>query len=285
MSDADADDLRAAQREHWSRAALGWTRRRPEVQRFAEPVSRWMLHAVQLAPGQRVLELAAGAGETGLIAAQRIGPGGTLVATDMAEEMLEGIRSRAEELGLDNVETRRMELEWIDAPAASFDAVLCRWGLMFAVDVEAALREIRRVLKPGGRLAAATWSGPEENQWGTAIQRTLLEQGHVDAPPDLDAPGPFRLREPSALVELARSAGLADVEVEPIDIVVAYGSVDEFLGVQRDLSVALSDVLERVDERSRTALRDGVAEKLAPHTAHDGSVRIPGRALGLAAGA
>jgi SAM-dependent methyltransferase len=280
---SDAEETRAAQREHWARAAPGWTRRRPEVQRFAQPVSEWMLDSAQLAPGQRVLELAAGAGETGLLAAQRIAPGGTLVATDMAEEMLEGIRSRADELGLDNVETRRVELEWIDAPAASFDAVLCRWGLMFAVDVEAALREIRRVLKPGGRLAAATWSGPEDNQWGTAIQRTMLEQGHIEAPPDPDAPGPFRLRDPEALVELAQSAGLVEVEIEPIDIVIAYDSLDAFFEVQRDLSVMLSDALARVDERSRAALYDGVAEKLAEFTAQDGSVRIPGRSLGRAA--
>ena len=280
---SDAEETRAAQREHWARAAPGWTKRRTEVQRFAEPVSRWMLDSAQLAPGQRVLELAAGAGETGLLAAQRIAPGGTLVASDMAEEMLSGIESRAAELGLDNVETRRVELEWIDAPAAEFDAVLCRWGLMFAVDVEAALREIRRVLKPGGRLAAATWSGPEDNQWGTAIQRTLLEQGHVEAPPDPDGPGPFRLRDPAALIELARSAGLAEVVIEPIDIAMTYESVDALLEVQSDLSVLLTEALGRVDERSRAALRDGVAEKLAQFTADDGSVRIPGRALGLAA--
>jgi SAM-dependent methyltransferase len=280
---SDAEETRAAQREHWARSAPGWTRRRREVQRFAEPVSQWMLESAQLAPGQRVLELAAGAGETGLLAAQQIVPGGTLVASDMVEEMLDGIRSSAEELGLDNVETKRIELEWIDAPAASFDVVLCRWGLMFPVDVEAALREIRRVLKPGGRLAAATWSGPDDNQWGTAIQRTMLEQGHIEAPPDPDGPGPFRLRDPAALIALAQSAGFAEIEVEPIDIVVAYDSLDAFLEVQRDLSVMLADALARVDERSRAALRDGVAEKLAAYTAEDGSVRIPGRALGLAA--
>jgi SAM-dependent methyltransferase len=281
----DADELRAQQREFWARAAPGWASRREEMQRFAEPVSRWLLDAARLAPGHRVLELAAGAGETGLLAAERVGPEGQLVATDMAEGMVESIKARAEELGLGNVEARQMELEWIDAPAASFDAVLIRWGLMFPLDVEAALREIRRVLKPGGRLAAATWSDPEDNPWGTAIQRTLLEQGHVDAPPDPDGPGPFRLRDPVALADLAYSAGFADVEVEPIDLVMSYESLDAFMAVQRDLSVALGAALDRVDERSRRALYEGIAEKLAPFIAEDGALRMPARALGLAASA
>ena len=280
-----AEELRAAQREHWSRAAPGWTRRRAEVQVFAQPASDWILDAAGLAPGQRLLELAAGAGETGLLAAQRVLPGGTVVESDLAEEMLEGIRERASELGLDNVETKRIELEWIDAAAAEFDAVLCRWGLMFPVDVEAALREIRRVLKPGGRLAAVTWSAPEDNPWAGSVTRTLVEQGHVDAPPDPDAPGPFRLRDPAALTELAYAAGFAEVAVEPIALTMAYDSLDHMLSIQGDLSVALADALSRVNERSRQALRDGIAEKLAPFTGEDGSLRIPALALGLRASA
>jgi SAM-dependent methyltransferase len=207
------------------------------------------------------------------------------VESDLAEEMLDGIRARAEELGLDNVEVKRIELEWIDAGAAEFDAVLCRWGLMFPVDVEAALREIRRVLKPGGRLAATTWAAPEENPWAGALTRTLLEQGHLDAPPDPDAPGPFRLRDPDALSELAYSAGFAEVLIEPIHLTMAYDSIDHLLTVQGDLSVALSDTLGRIDDRSRQALRDGIAEKVARFAAQDGSLRLPAVSLGLRAAA
>jgi ubiquinone/menaquinone biosynthesis C-methylase UbiE len=280
----DADDVRAQQRESWARAAPAWTRRRDELQRFAAPVSEWILEHAELEEGERVLELAAGAGETGFLAAQRVGPTGTLVSTDVAEEMLEGGRARAQELGLDNVEFKPMELEWIDAPTASFDAVLCRWGLMFALDVEAALREIRRVLKPGGRLAAATWSVREKNPWATTLQDVLLEQGHIE-PPDPRAPGPFRLNDPAQLAELAESAGLFDPVVEPIALEMSYPSFDTYFEVQSDISMGLREALARVDERSRTALRDAVRERLEPFTADDGELRIPALALGFSAAA
>jgi SAM-dependent methyltransferase len=280
----DADDVRAQQRESWSRAAPAWTRRRDELQRFAAPVSEWILEHAELEEGERVLELAAGAGETGFLAAQRVGPTGTLVSTDVAEEMLEGGRARAQELGLDNVEFKPMELEWIDAPTASFDAVLCRWGLMFALDVEAALHEIRRVLKPGGRLAAATWSVRDKNPWATTLQDVLLEQGHIE-PPDPGAPGPFRLHDPAQLAELAGSAGLFDPVVEPIALEMSYPSFDTYFEVQSDLSMGLRDALARVDERSRTALRDAVRARLEPFTADDGELRIPALALGFSAAA
>jgi SAM-dependent methyltransferase len=281
---SDTDDARARLRDNWSRAAPGWTARRDDVQRFGAPVSEWILDHADLQPGHRVLELAAGAGETGFLAAQRVGPTGVLVSTDVAEEMLEGGRARAEELGLTNVEFKPMELEWIDASAASFDAVLCRWGLMFALDPEAALREIRRVLKPGGRLAAATWSTLDDNPWITALQGVLLEQGHME-PPDPDAPGPARLADPAQLVELAASAGFTEPEVDRIPVEVRAPSFDDYFAVQADLSIGLRDALARVDERSKSALREGVRERVAPFTTEGGEVRIPGVALGFAASA
>src|SRR5947199_5705401 len=97
------------------------------------PVSRWMADAVRPQPGLRVLELAAGAGDTGFLAAELIRPGGTLICSDAAETMLEVARGRAAELGIDNVEFKRIELGWIDLETASVDRILCKWGVMLTV--------------------------------------------------------------------------------------------------------------------------------------------------------
>src|SRR5919199_946166 len=186
----DAEAYRADSRERWEAAAPGWAREREAFQRDAIVVSRWMLDAAHLQPGHTVLELAAGVGDTGLMAAELVAPDGKAIITDGAEAMLEAARARAKEVGATNVEIRAMEAEWIDLPTASVDAVLCRWGYMLLADPEAALRETRRVLRPGGRVALAAWTGREENTWSAAGPDALIARGHMAEPP-ADAPGQF----------------------------------------------------------------------------------------------
>ena len=144
----------------WDRAAAGWGKRADRVAQWGMPVSVAMVDALALQPGQRVLELAAGPGDTGFMAAELIRPGGTLVSSDGAEPMLDVARERARQSGIENVEFAQLELEWIDLPTASVDAVLCRWGIMLIVDPAAAAGEIRRVLRAGGRAALAVWDVP-----------------------------------------------------------------------------------------------------------------------------
>ncbi len=124
----------------------------------------------RLQPGQRVLELAAGLGETGMLAAELVAPLGGVVVSDQAEAMLEGARARALELGLSNVEFQVLNAEWIDLPVASVDAVLCRWGYMLMADPAAALAETRRVLRPGGRVALAVWDALAAQPVGAAAR-------------------------------------------------------------------------------------------------------------------
>ena len=127
-----------------------------------------MVAAIDPQPGQRVLELAAGMGETGMLAAELVAPVGGVVISDQAEAMLEGARRRAQELSLSNLEFQVLNAEWIDLPLASIDAVLCRWGFMLLADPGAALAECRRVLRPGGRLALAVWDRIEANPWASS---------------------------------------------------------------------------------------------------------------------
>ena len=185
MSPADPDELRANSRESWERTAAGWGKQADRIRDWGLPVSVTMVDALALQPGDRVLELAAGPGDTGFMAAELITPGGTLICSDGAEAMLTVARERAAAAGLRNVEFRQLELEWIDLDAASVDAVLCRWGIMLVVDPAAAALEIRRILRPGRRAAFAVWDEAERNPWATIAGRTMVALGHAE-PPDPD---------------------------------------------------------------------------------------------------
>jgi ubiquinone/menaquinone biosynthesis C-methylase UbiE len=230
------------------------------------------------------LELAAGPGDTGFLAAELIHPGGTLICSDAAEAMLGVARARARELGSRNVEFKRLELEWIDLPTASVDAVLCRWGLMLSVDPGAALQEARRVLRPGGRIALAVWDRPERNPWATIPQRTLLELGHTPAP-DPNAPGMFALADAARLQEMLESAGFVEVLVERLELGRAYGGVEEFIEETSDLSRFFAEATQALSDEERAAVAERIRALAEPFTAADGSVRLPGRSLVAAASA
>src|ERR671933_2758181 len=281
----DAEAYRADARERWEAAAPGWARAREALQRDAMPVSRWMLDAAQLQPGHTVLELAAGPADTGLMAAELVAPGGRALITDNADAMVEAARRRAEEVGARNVEIRPMEAEWIDLPAASVDAVLCRWGYMLLADPEAALRETRRVLKPGGRVALAAWAGPEANPWFAVMGRVFIERGLM-APEPPDMPGPLAFgRRPGQIDELLDGAGFDDIETDAIDFAFHAASLDEFWEQAIRRSGRFSAIVARLEPAEHYRLRDAVDAAFAPYVRDDGTVEIPARALAGAASA
>jgi SAM-dependent methyltransferase len=284
VASSDPDALRSEILERWEHAATGWGKHAERMRAFGMPVSSWMIEHAGLQPGQRVLELAAGPGDTGFLAAELIRPGGTLLSTDAAETMLEVARARAAEMGIENVEFKRIELEWIDLDTASVDAVLCKWGLMFAVDPETALREVRRVLRPGGRIALAAWDEPSLNDWATIPTRALVELGHA-TPPDPDAPGMFILSAPGRLQELLESAGFIDVVVDSVATPRSFADVDTYVAETREISSMFGELFEPLSGSQRAEVVQRVAELSRPYTASDGSVSFTGRSLVAAADA
>jgi ubiquinone/menaquinone biosynthesis C-methylase UbiE len=274
----DADDYRAASLEQWERSAEGWQRRREELQRSTAVVSHWMVEAIAPQPGQVVLELAAGPGDTGLLAAELVAPGGRLICSDFAEPMLEAARERAAELGADNVELRVLNAESLKLDAASVDAVLCRWGYMLMADPMAALQETRRVLRPGGRLALAAWDDPQANPWVSLIAGRA--RGLLDAPPpDPESPHMFAFAPPGRLQRLLEEAGFGEIEVVPLAFEVNYDSPEHWWEMQLDLGRPLADMVASLTPELRQRLQDEVRDDAARFATEDGRLRFPARTL------
>jgi SAM-dependent methyltransferase len=279
MSADEADAQRAEMLGVWERAAPGWGERADEQRVFGMPVSAWMIDHLELHPGEELLELAAGPGDTGFMAAELIQPGGTLICSDAAEAMIEVARARAARLGIENVRFQRLELEWLDLPAASVDAILCRWGIMLILDPAAAAREARRVLRPGGgRIALSVWAAAEHNPWATVPTQALVELDHIP-PPDRNQPGLFALAAPGGLRELLEGAGFGDIEVETIELERAASSVAAFIAQTRTMSGAFAEAVNRRSESERLAVEREIATLAEPYTDARGAVRFPARAL------
>jgi len=286
-----AEEHRIASAEHWEDAAPGWVRRQRAIRELGAPVSQWMLQAIDPHPGQRVLELAAGVGETGLTAAQLVAPTGGVILSDHAEGMLDGARERAAELELTNVEFQVWNAEWIDLPVASVDAVLCRWGYMLMADPAAALSETRRVLRPGGRVALAVWDALSANPWALVPRLELIERGLAPAPAPAPAdgrdrweigqhtPGPFALGAPERVRGLLQQAGFVEARVETIDVAQRHESFDAFWETMLDISRELHDLVLAQPAQEIEQIRSSLEARLEPYTAADGTLAIPGRTL------
>jgi SAM-dependent methyltransferase len=273
----DPSEYRVDARRRWGASARGWQRHADALRHATMPVTAWMVDAIRPQPGHDVLELAAGPGDTGFLAAELIRPGGTLICSDVAPEMLTAAQERAKELAISNVRFLQIDAEAIDLPAASVDGVLCRWGYMLLPDPEAALRETRRVLRPGGRVALAAWTGPDENVWLAAPGEAMAERGLTEPLPP-GTPGPFSWAPDGLIADTLLAAGFAEPELDTVEFAMRYpGGVDEWWQTAYDTSASLRDRINALDESTRDELRAALAERVARHVAPDGTLTLPAR--------
>jgi SAM-dependent methyltransferase len=280
----DANAHRDASLQGWEEAASGWTRQQAAMREFSAPVSHWMIDAIMPQPGERVLELAAGLGETGMLAAELVAPMGGVIVSDQAEAMLGGARERAVAQGLSNVEFRVLNAEWIDLPVASIDAVLCRWGYMLMADPLAALTDTRRVLRPGGRIALAVWDSVEHNPWALLPAQVLSERS-LGTPSSPGTPGPFALGDGDRVLELLEQAGFAEIRLQTLELHRRHTSFEELWDSTLDLSRVFHDAVLDNPEPEIAEIHAALADLFTPYTAADGSLDIPGRTLVASASA
>jgi SAM-dependent methyltransferase len=273
----EQQDLRQGLHSMWAAVATGWGEHADFVDQRGRALTDKLLDLAGPQPGERVLELACGPGGLGLAAAERVGPEGAVVLSDVASEMTAIAARRAAERGLDNVTTAVLDIEHIDQPDASYDVVLCREGLMFALDPGQAAREIRRVLRPGGRLALAVWGPRERNPWlGTVLDSVSAQIGAPVPPPSI--PGPFALENAGKLGALLSDAGLGDVTVTELSVPLEVDSFDEWWRRTTALAGPLAKMLELLPEDAKRALEARAREAAKPYQTPGGLV-FPGVTL------
>ena len=268
----DPAKFKATTREQWQEAAEAWDRWGPTLEAWLGPATEAMLDGAGVRPGARVLDVAAGAGGQTLAAARRVGPAGHVLASDLSPGILQYAAAAARSAGLGNVETRELDGESLTGiEDASFDAVISRLGIIYFPDQQGALAEMRRVLRPGGRLAAVAWSTPENGRFFSVAVDIIRRRAEL-APPLPGQPGPFSLGSDGALAGAFERAGFSDVRVQTVPSPLRMASAAECLRLQQESYGALHQMLAGLDEAGREAAWQEVGEALAEFDDADGFV-------------
>jgi ubiquinone/menaquinone biosynthesis C-methylase UbiE len=273
----DVEDYRRTSQQVWEAMAPGWERWRAQLADALRPVRERLIRDLAPQPGETVLELGAGTGETGFDAAAMLGDGGRLVSTDFSRDMVEVARRRGSELGLGNVDYRVIDAERIELDSASVDGVLCQSAYMLVADPAAALAETRRVLRPGGRLALSVWGAPERNPWASIGGMILVERGHMP-PPEPETPGVFSLASTERTRALLERAGFSSVRTAEVPVRFAFRDLDDYEQWVTDVGGPFAMVVRGLPEDERQVLRTRLREAFAPF-ATDGGHELPGLAV------
>lgn len=273
----DLDRYRDDSQARWNRIARSWDRERDFLSAATQLVDERLVARLDPQPGDTVLELAAGTGETTPDLAARLGGEGRLISTDFAPSMVEAARAQSERLGVRNVEHRVLDAEQMDLEDASVDRVACRFAYMLMADPAAALAETRRVLRASGRLAFAVWSTAERNPWAAIPGRAMVELGYAE-PPAPGSPGPFAMAEEERIAELVTGAGFGEPEIEEVPVHWGYADADEHWLRTTTLSPSTAERLASLSEDERERVRQTVKERVEARLA-EGTHGMDGVAL------
>jgi ubiquinone/menaquinone biosynthesis C-methylase UbiE len=234
-------------REQWQTAAEPWYRWGPTLEKWLGQATETMLDMAAIGPGDRVLDVAAGAGGQTLEAARRVGPSGYVLATDISSNILEFASEAARQEGLSNIETRVVDGENLELEEGSFDAVISRVGLIYFPDQQKALTGMHRVLRAGGKIAAIVYSTAENNKF-FSIPVSIIRRRAQLPPPLPGQPGPFSLGGPGVLEEVYRRAGFQEVRTQLVPSPLHLPSAAECVRFERESFGALHQMMSGLSE-------------------------------------
>ena len=211
----------------YDNAAPGWKKWWKTIETATERVSKRLVELAQIKQGSKVLDIATGLGEPALTAAKQVGKTGNVLAIDISSQMLSFAKQRAITLGLqDIVEFKEGDAETIDLPSSTFDAALCRWGLMFLPNPKAGLCNIYSSLAKGAHFAAAVWATPEKVPFISVPMNILLKE--TNSPPPPRTPGPFSMSDENNLKNVFQESGFIHPVIEGMNVISNFDSTDEF---------------------------------------------------------
>jgi len=273
--------FRRASRNVWEKMAGGWDANRDYIWETSKPVGEWLVAKLEPQKGETLLELAAGMGDTGFVAADLIGAQGRLISSDFAPAMVDGARRRADELGITNADFRVMNAENMDLDSESVDGVICRWGYMLMGDPGAALKETRRVLKPGGRLGLSVFATPEQNPWAAVPVRALVEGGFMEAPAP-GSPGILALGDRERLESLLTEAGFTELLVDEVPLTFRHRDFEGYWQFLTEVAGAIAALIESLPSGEQSAAKKTIATAVSPFQTEN-EIALPGVTLNVLA--
>ena len=278
----DAGEFRAGQRRDWDKAAQGWQAWQEFIYGSTAPVSERLVELAGIKLGDKVLDVAAGAGEPSLTAARVVGPEGSVVATDISTNMLTAGRERAAAAGIDNVEFVEVEASALDFPPESFDAALSRWGIIFEPDGEATAARVHGFLKPGARMAISSWGPPDRSPMIAVPMMTAMQRLNAPPPPP-GTPGPLSRPTPEAIGSILEGGGFSDIEVEELELEFEWESPEQFTEYTRAIVAPLVALVEKHPSEAQEETWTAITEAARERAAEDGKLTLSNLVL-LASG-
>lgn len=269
-SGAGSQAFKASMRARWDAAAAGWNAHTAELRAWLQGPTEAMCRMAGVTTGDRVLDVAAGAGDQTLAIAHTVGPQGHVLATDLSPAIVAMARDNVLRAGLAHVATRVADGEDLGVPAASFDAALCRLGLMFFPDPLRGLREMHRALRPGGGVCTMVFSRPEANPCLTILMSTALRHAGLPARDPSLPGGLLSLGQPGRIDTLFKAAGFHDVATSAVGAVFRLPSVDHYLSFIRSSASPILQILAPLDAAAREAAWSEIRERLMVFTTQDG---------------